>query len=80
MVEKECVVKRVDSAGRVTLPKPLRMKYNMEEGTEVEMLTMRRQGLTYLCMVSKEMFDAKVEEIGLEAVLTYDGGGMIRGV
>lgn len=74
MLEREYSTKKIDSAGRITLPKNLRVKYDYLEGEEVEFLTLKRNGLTYLCITLSKELEARLEEEDLEILLSFDGG------
>lgn len=55
MFVDEKVSRRVDSCGRISLPKHLRAKYNMEVGEELEIFTYEAEdGKQYICLRVKE--------------------------
>ena len=46
----EGVTRKIDSAGRIVLPKNLRNKYRLVEGSEVEYYTCNVDGNDYICV------------------------------
>lgn len=50
MLVSEEITRRVDSTGRVSIPKHLRKKYKCNEGDEVEFFTMEIDGRKYICI------------------------------
>lgn len=50
----EKISRRVDSCGRISLPKHLRLKYNMDIGEEVEFFTCEIEGKQFVCLKAKE--------------------------
>ena len=50
MLVSEEITRRVDSTGRVSIPKHLRKKYKCNEGDEVEFFTMEIDGRKYVCI------------------------------
>ena len=61
MIVSEKVSRRVDSYGRVSLPKSLRSKFEMNEGVEVEFFTMYEGNKAYVCLAVKEDSNEKAE-------------------
>ena len=57
MLVDEKVSRRVDSCGRVSLPKHLRTKFNMDVGEEIEFFTCDIDGKNYICLRAKEEND-----------------------
>ena len=57
MLIDEKVTRRVDSCGRISLPKHLRAKFDMDVGEEVEFYIYRRKenGKAYICIGKKEV-------------------------
>lgn len=49
MVYEE-ISRRVDSAGRVSIPKHLRKKYKCNEGVEVDFYTLEVDGKQFICI------------------------------
>lgn len=54
MLIDEKVSRRVDSCGRISLPKHLRTKFNMDVGEELEFFTFELDGKDYICLAVKE--------------------------
>ena len=50
----EKISRRVDSCGRISLPKHLRTKFNMDIGEEVEFFTYEIDGKKFICLKTKE--------------------------
>jgi len=50
----EKITRRVDSCGRISLPKHLRLKYNMDVGEEVEFFTCEINGREFICLSTKQ--------------------------
>jgi len=50
----EKISRRVDSCGRISLPKHLRAKFNMDIGEEVEFFTYEIDGKKFICLKAKE--------------------------
>lgn len=64
--------KKIDSVGRVTIPKAIREKMNFNEGDELEIFTTEWDGKYFVCF-GKSIKDAKynmaaqlLAELGLE--------------
>lgn len=49
----EKISRRVDSCGRISLPKHLRLKYNLDVGEEVEFFTCVIDGREFVCLSAK---------------------------
>ena len=49
MVNEE-ISRRIDSAGRISIPKHLRKKYGCTEGVEVEFYTTEEDGKWFICI------------------------------
>lgn len=49
----EKISRRVDSCGRISLPKHLRTKFNMDIGEEVEFFTYEIDGKKFICLKAK---------------------------
>ena len=58
MLIPEKMSRRIDSCGRVSLPKNLRSKYGMVEGEELEFYTLYEGNKVYVCLALKE-YDAE---------------------
>ena len=54
MFVDEKISRRVDSCGRISLPKHLRTKFNMDVGEEVEFFTYEVDGKNFICLAAKE--------------------------
>ena len=54
MLVSEKITRRIDNYGRVSLPKNLRSKFEMSEGSEVEFFTLYENDKAYLCIGLKE--------------------------
>ena len=50
----EKISRRVDSCGRISLPKHLRLKYNLDVGEEVEFFTCVIDGREFVCLSAKQ--------------------------
>lgn len=50
MMIYEEISRRVDSAGRISIPKHLRKKYGCNEGVEVDFYTFEKDGKWFICM------------------------------
>lgn len=50
----EKITRRVDSCGRLSLPKHLRAKFDMDVGEEVEFFTYEEDGKKFICLKAKE--------------------------
>lgn len=48
----EGITRKVDGAGRIVLPKNLRSKYRLIEGTEVDYYTCNIDGKDYVCVAA----------------------------
>jgi AbrB family looped-hinge helix DNA binding protein len=46
----EGITRRIDSTGRVSIPKHLRNKYSCNEGDEVEIFTTEIDGKVFICI------------------------------
>ena len=58
MLIDEKVSRRVDSCGRISLPKHLRAKFDMDVGEEVEFYVYRtEEGKAYICIGRKDNED-----------------------
>lgn len=59
MLIDEKVTRRVDSCGRISLPKHLRVKFDIDIGEEVEFYIYRRKedGQAYICLKKREVED-----------------------
>jgi AbrB family looped-hinge helix DNA binding protein len=49
MINEE-ISRRIDSAGRISIPKHLRKKYGCTEGVEVEFYTTQVDGQWFICI------------------------------
>ena len=50
----EGITRKIDGTGRIILPKNLRNKYRLVEGTEVEYYTCNIDGKDYICVAAAE--------------------------
>lgn len=50
----EGVTRKIDGTGRIILPKHLRNKYRLIEGTEVDYYTCNIDGKDYICVAAAE--------------------------
>lgn len=58
----EKISRRVDSCGRISLPKHLRAKFNIDVGEEVEFFTYEINGRKFVCLSAKENESTKESE------------------
>lgn len=73
-IKPENVSKKIDSLGRITLPKGLRDRMGIDDGQELEISTMVNDGIEYIClsvpideMMGKVRLAAKtLEELGID--------------
>lgn len=49
-MKSENVTRKLDTLGRVTLPKGLRTRLGIPEGAEMEIFTHEMDGITYICL------------------------------
>lgn len=70
---KENAFRKIDSLGRVSIPKSLRARLEIKEGEEVEFFTMTEDGKQYICLSTEKQVDPKytnavavLEELGIE--------------
>lgn len=60
MLIPEKITRRIDSCGRVSLPKNLRSKYGMNEGEELEFFTLYEGDKVYVCLALRD-YDAEAK-------------------
>lgn len=58
--ENENSMKKLDTAGRLVIPKPIRYKAGIPEGGDISFYYMEKDGRKYICLTSAVA--AKVEE------------------
>ena len=71
---RENTVRRIDSLGRVSIPKGMRNRNNIEINDEVEFFTLRDHGKEYICVARHDeesdnpyaKVAAFMQELGLE--------------
>ena len=54
MFVNEQITRRVDSCGRISIPKHLRAKFGIDVGEEVEFFTYEVNGRKFICLAAKE--------------------------
>ena len=55
MITNECITRKIDNVGRVSIPKHLRNKFKMHEGEEVDVFTyVDADGKKYVCFALAE--------------------------
>lgn len=55
MITNECITRKIDNVGRVSIPKHLRNKFRMHEGDEVDVFTcVGEDGKQYVCFALAE--------------------------
>lgn len=57
----EYISRRIDSAGRISIPKHLRKKFGCTEGVEVEFYTTEVDGMQFICITPVEDEEAYEE-------------------
>ena len=69
----ENITRRVDSLGRIVLPKSLRLRAGIADNDELEIYTMEQDGRYYICLTKVSYEDPRFEvargvlrELGLE--------------
>lgn len=60
-MKSENITRKLDSLGRVTLPKSLRARLNIADGAELEVFTCDYEGKTYICLTDTETKTAEGE-------------------
>ena len=55
----EGITRKIDGTGRIILPKHLRNKYRLVEGTEVDYYTCTIDGKDYICVAAADKEDTK---------------------
>lgn len=85
MLKPENTTRKIDSLGRITLPKGLRDRMFLATDDEVELFTMEQDGREFICMTKVTNVDPKyllaksvLEELGFncpdELVALCEGG------
>lgn len=85
MLKPENTTRKVDSLGRITLPKGLRDRMFLATDDEVELFTMEKDGREYICLTKATIVDPKyllakavLEEMGFnppdELLAKCEGG------
>lgn len=68
--------RKLDSLGRIVIPKGLRTRLGISEADELQFYTMRKDGISYICLTNCHEEDSKyraaasvLEELGIEIPL-----------
>lgn len=56
----EGITRKIDGTGRIILPKHLRNKYRLPEGTSVDYFTCTVDGKDYICVAAAEEVEEEV--------------------
>lgn len=71
MIKPENTSRKLDTLGRITLPKSLRDRMSLKTDDEVEFFTMEQNGREYICLAKSNGIDPKflaakavLEELG----------------
>ena len=71
-LQNENTIRKIDSLGRITLPKGLRNRLNFEDNDEIEIYTMEHMGKSFVCLTKYEEVESKyfiarqvLEELGV---------------
>jgi bifunctional DNA-binding transcriptional regulator/antitoxin component of YhaV-PrlF toxin-antitoxin module len=85
MIKPENTSRKLDTLGRITLPKSLRNRMSLKTDDEVEFFTMEHNGREYICIAKAAIVDPKyllaksvLEELGFnppEELITLCEGG-----
>lgn len=72
-LQNENIIRRIDSLGRITLPKGLRSRLNIDDNDEIEIYTMEHMGKSFVCLTKYEEVESKyfiarqvLEELGID--------------
>lgn len=72
-LQNENIIRRIDSLGRITLPKGLRSRLNIDDNDEIEIYTMEHMGKSFVCLAKYEEVESKyfiarqvLEELGID--------------
>ena len=72
-LQNENTIRKIDSLGRITLPKGLRNRLNFEDNDEIEIYTMEHMGKSFVCLTKYEEVESKyfiarqvLEELGID--------------
>ena len=72
-LQNENTIRRIDSLGRITLPKGLRSRLKIADNDEIEIYTMEHMGKSFICLTKYEEVESKyfiarqvLEELGVE--------------
>ena len=71
-VVKENTTRKVDSLGRVSIPKSMRDRFNIKSNDEIEFSVCYMDNMTYICMNKKndvnkaEILAAELDALGIE--------------
>lgn len=65
--------RKLDNLGRIVIPKGLRTRLGISEADELQFYTMRKDGISYICLTKCHEEDSKyrvaasvLEELGIE--------------
>jgi len=58
----EGITRKIDGTGRIILPKHLRNKYRLPEGTSVDYFTCTVDGKDYICVAAAEEEETNTED------------------
>lgn len=62
-MKSENVTRKLDTLGRITLPKGLRTRLGIPEGAEMEIFTHEYEGITYICLADVNAKDNSVQTL-----------------
>ncbi len=71
-MKSENATRKIDSLGRVVLPKLTRQRTGLVEGVEVEVFTHEQDGVTYICLAKPSPKNLKNTLAGLRQVYDVD--------
>lgn len=57
--------RRIDSMGRVVLPKSLRQRFDIRDNDELEFLSLELDGKHYICLTNSKTVDPKYQTAAL---------------
>ena len=88
MIKPENTSRKLDTLGRITLPKSIRDRLSLKTDDEVEFFTMEQNGREYICISKTAIVDPKyllaksvLEELGFnppeELITLCDGGSNV---
>lgn len=53
--------RKIDSCGRVVIPKSIRDRYSIRENDELQFFTLQEDGLSYICLSNGKTVDPKYQ-------------------